>query len=199
VVRRIALTGGIGAGKSTVVDHLRARGFVALDADEIYHDLTGPGQPLLATLVDAFGSAVLDERGALDRPFLAGVVFSDATALARLNAITHGPIGRALRRQLDAATGRAVFVAIPLFRAAHREQLELDEVWSIQVTPEVAVERLVEQRGMTPDAVRERIAHQMTNREREALADEVVWNDGDRDTLRERVDELLSERGLDGH
>ena len=198
-MRRIALAGGIGAGKSTVVDHLRARGFVAVDADEVYADLTRPGEPLLDVVVDAFGSAALTPQGALDRPFVAAVVFNDTTALARLNAITHRAVAEEMRRRMDEASGAAVFAAIPLLQAQHRRSLALDEVWAVQVDPAVALGRLVDQRHMTPDEARRRIAAQMSNDDRAALADEVIWNDLDRDALTDRVDELLRERGLDEH
>jgi dephospho-CoA kinase len=198
-VKRIALAGGIGAGKSTVVDYLRALEYLAIDADEVYRDLTATGQPLVATLADAFGRAILTPEGELDRPFVASVVFSDPTALIRLNAITHGPIGREMRRQMDAADAKVVFVAIPLFRDEHRAQLGIDEMWSVQVNPEVAVERLVQQRGMSENSARARIDNQVSNAEREAMADEVIWNNTDRDALRSRIDELLRERGLDGY
>jgi dephospho-CoA kinase len=198
-VKRIALAGGIGAGKSTVIDYVRAQGFVAIDADEVYRDLVAPGQPLLATLVDAFGTAVLTPDREFDRSFVAAVVFHDASALARLNAITHPLVGREMRRQLDAASGDAAFVAIPLLRPEHRDDLDLDEIWSIQVGPEIALERLVAQRAMTEDEARARISHQMSNAEREQFADEVIWNNTDRDALRARIDELLRERGLSGH
>ena len=198
-VKRIALAGGIGAGKSTVVDYLRAEGFVAIDADEVYHDLVAPGRPLLTALVDAFGTAILAEDGELDRAFLASVVFRDPTALARLNAITHPAVGREMRRQLEAAGGDAAFAAIPLFRAEHRRELQLDQVWAIVVNPELARERLVTQRAMSEAEVNRRIERQMTNAERERLADHVIWNNTDRDALRDRVDELLRECGLRGH
>ncbi|NNN07661.1 MAG: dephospho-CoA kinase [Acidimicrobiaceae bacterium] len=196
-MKRIALGGGIGAGKSTVVDHLRARGYVAIDADEVYRDLVARQQPLLATLVDAFGTAILTSDGELDRSFLSSVVFSDRSALNRLNAITHPIVGREMRRALDAASGDVAFVAIPLLRSEHRHQLALDEVWSIQVASEVAIDRLVSQRAMSVREARTRIDSQMSNAEREYLADEVIWNNADRDALRGRVDELLRSRGLD--
>lgn len=198
-VKRIALAGGIGAGKSTVLDYLRAQGFVTLDADEVYADLVEPGQPLLAALVDAFGTAILTPEAGLDRAFVSAVVFHDDTALARLNAITHPDVGRAMRQQLDAVTGQAAFVAIPLLRAEHRHDLSLDEIWSVQVSPEIAVERLVAQRAMTRDEALARISHQMSNDERESIADVVIWNNTDRDALRDRIDELLREGGLGGH
>jgi dephospho-CoA kinase len=197
-MKRIAVAGGIGAGKSTVVEYLRAKGFLAIDADEVYRDITAPGSPLLSVLVDAFGSAILDADRELDRAFLSSIVFADATALRRLNGITHPAIGREIQRQLDSAVGDASFVAIPLYRAEHRRQLELDEMWAVQVSPEIALERLVQQRAMSEESARARIEAQMSNGERETLADEVVWNNEDRDALRVRIDELLRERGLDG-
>ena len=198
-VRRIAVVGGIGAGKSTVVDYLRSRDFVAVDADEVYAQLVRRGQPLLAVLVDAFGTAILTPDGELDRRFVSSVVFADPSALRRLDAITHPWVGREMRRQLDAAEGRAVFAALPLYRPEHRDSLALDEVWAVQVAPEVAVDRLVQQRTMSEDDARARLASQMGNDERAALADEVIWNNTSREDLRERVDELLRERGIDGH
>lgn len=172
---------------------------MAIDADEVYAQLVDRGQPLLSTLVDAFGSAIITPDGELDRPFLASIVFADPTALTRLDAITHPLVGREMRRQLDAAAGPAVFAALPLFRPEHRESLALDEVWSVQVAPDIAVQRLVEQRAMSESDARARIASQMSNSEREALVDEVIWNNTDRGALTDRVDELLRERGLDGH
>jgi len=198
-VKRIVLAGGIGAGKSTVVDYLRSMDYVAVDADEVYRDLVSRGQPLLGVLVDAFGSAVLTADGELNRTFLASVVFADASARSRLDAITHPAVGREMRSQLDAATGDAVFAAIPLFRPEHRDALSIDEVWSVQVAPEIAIDRLVDQRGMSEADARARIASQMSNEQREHFADEIIWNNTDRDALRTRVDELLAERGLDGH
>ena len=195
-MKRIALAGGIGAGKSTVVDHLRARGFVAIDADEVYADLTRPGEPRLSVLVDAFGSAVLDEHGALDRAFLAAVVFHDRSALRRLNVIAHPRVTAEIRRRMDEVNASAVFTAIPLLGEHHRAALALDEVWSIQVEPHVAIDRLVAQRSMSDEEARRRIDAQMGNDERAALADQVVWNNQDRQSLRGRIDEMLSERGL---
>ena len=195
-VKRIALAGGIGAGKSTVVDYLRSINFVAIDADEVYRDLVGAGQPLLDILVDAFGDAILTPDRELDRVFLATLVFQDPTALARLNSITHPPVGKEMRHQLDGATGLAVFAAIPLFREEHRRELALDEVWSVQVMSEIAIERLVDQRGLSAESAEARIASQMSNQERERLADEVIWNNTDRESLKTRIDELIRERGL---
>jgi dephospho-CoA kinase len=128
-MKRIAVAGGIGAGKTAATDRLSSLGYEVIDADEVAHQITEPGQPAWQALRDAFGDAVLSTDQSLDRAFVAQIVFNDASALQRLNLITHGYIGREIVRRLDAATGRAVFVALPLYRPEHRDTFKFDETW----------------------------------------------------------------------
>jgi dephospho-CoA kinase len=195
-VKRIVIAGGIGAGKSAVAQRLTGLGFSVVDADDVAHDVTAPGSATLAALVDAFGSAVLESSGALDRAFVADVVFHDASALRRLNAITHGPIGVEILRRLDAAEGDAVFCAIPLFRSEHRAAFSLDAVWSVQVSPETAVRRLIDGRGFGEADARARLANQMGNDERASMVDRVLWNEGTLDELYTELDAALADVGL---
>jgi len=195
-MKRIVIAGGIGAGKSAVGDRLQSEGFTVVDADDVAHDVTSPGSATLSALVDAFGSAVMDAEGSLDRAFVAEVVFHDASALRRLNAITHGPIGVEIIRRLDAADGEAVFAAIPLFRPEHRAAFSLDAVWSVQVSPETALRRLIDGRGFSEADARARLANQMSNDERAASVDRVLWNEGTLDELYAELDSALDESGL---
>ncbi len=195
-MKRIVIAGGIGAGKSAVGDRLRHLGFTVVDADDVAHDVTKPGSPTLSALVDAFGSAVLNDDGTLDRAFVAEVVFHDPSALRRLNAITHPAIGVEVAQRLSAADGEAVFAAIPLFRPEHRAAFSLDAVWSVQVSPETAVRRLIDGRGFSEADARARLATQMSNDERAALADRVLWNEGTIDDLYAELDAALSDAGL---
>lgn len=195
-MKRIAVVGGIGAGKSTVTARLGALGWPIVDADLIARSVTAKGTRAWQALRDAFGDAVLDGRGEVDRAFLADVVFHDASALERLNTITHGPIGAEMARQLTACTGPAAFVAIPLYRPEHRAGLGLDAVWAVQVSPETAVDRLVRLRGFSEDDARARLANQMGNEERAAVADRVIWNEGSLEELYVAVDDELAEEGL---
>ena len=195
-VKRIVIAGGIGAGKSVVGDHLRSLGFTVVDADDVAHDVTKPGSPTLSALVDAFGSAVLDQTGSLDRAFVAEVVFHDPSALRRLNAITHGPIGVEIATRLDAARGDAVFAAIPLYRPEHRVAFAVDAVWSVQVSPETAIRRLIDGRGFSEADARARLATQMSNDERATLADRVFWNEGTLEELFAGFDAALAEEEL---
>ena len=195
-MQRIALAGGIGAGKSTVAAYLASRGHFVLDADDVARYVVEPGQGAYRALVDAFGSAVLTDRDEIDRAYVAEVVFHDASALRRLNAITHGPIGSELVRRLHEATGAAAFVALPLFRAEHRSLLGLNEVWAVVSDPAIALERLTTGRQMSSDDAAARLRVQMPNDRRVALADVTVWNNGTVENLYAQVDELLTQRGL---
>ena len=195
-MRRIVIAGGIGAGKSAVADRLGHLGFRVVDADDVAHDVTGPGTPTLSVLVDAFGGAVLASDGSLDRAFVAELVFHDSSALRRLNAITHGPIGVEIAQRLAAADGDAVFAAIPLFRPEHRAAFSVDEVWSVQVSPETAVRRLIDGRGFSEADARARLASQISNDERAATVDRVLWNEGTVDELVAELDVVLGDAGL---
>ncbi len=197
-MKRIAVTGAIGAGKSAVTDLLGARGFAVVDADLIARQVVEPGQPAWRALVDAFGSAVLDGEGRIDRPFLAEVAFSDPAALTRLNAITHPRIGEEMARQLAEATGAAAFVALPLYREEHRAALGLDEVWAVTCAPETAVTRLVARRGFSEADARARLGAQVDDETRRRLADRVIENDGTFEELAQAVEAALVEAGIRG-
>ncbi|MHB1089230.1 MAG: dephospho-CoA kinase [Acidimicrobiales bacterium] len=195
-MKRIAIAGGIGAGKSEATKYLVQRGYAVIDADEVARKVVEPGRPAWRALRDGFGDAVLCGDLTLDREFLAQVVFSDPAALRRLNSITHVHIGAEILRTLDATTATAVFIALPLFRLEHRRAFGLDEAWSVQASPEVALARLVRYRGMAEDDARARLASQMSNDERAALVDHVIWNDGTIDDLHAQLDVRLRQSGL---
>ena len=195
MVKRIAIAGGIGAGKSAVTHRLREFGYSVVDADDVAHDVTVQGSTTWQALRDAFGDAVLTDNGALDRAFVAQVVFHDPSSLRRLNQITHGAIGQSIRRTMDEATGGQIFVALPLFRPEHRALFALDEVWAILVDKEIAVRRLVQLRGFSEEDARARVANQMNNDERTNIVDRVIWNNGTLEQLLEHLDDALTALG----
>ena len=196
-MKRIVIAGGIGAGKSATSEHLVSLGWPVIDSDKIAHNVTEPGLPAYLALRDAFGDAVLSEDGTLDRTFLADVVFHDHSALRRLNLITHGHIGIEILHQLDTTTGPAAFIALPLFRPEHRELLQLDEVWAVLVQPETALARLIEYRGFTLADATARLESQMSNAQRTAIVDRVIWNEGTLDELHQQLATALQESGLE--
>jgi dephospho-CoA kinase len=189
----VGLTGGIGSGKSTVAALLAAHGAVVIDADDITRELQQPGTPVLAAMVDRFGAEILQVDGSLDRQAVADLVFSDPAALADLNAIVHPAVGAEIARRLqaEAATedpGRVVVLDVPLLVESGRADMAATIV--VDVDPEVAVHRLVDQRGMTEADARARMARQAAREDRLARADLVVDNSGDLDALRRRVEEV---------
>jgi len=186
----IGLTGGIGAGKSSVSSLLASRGAVIIDADAIVHELQRPGQPVVASIAARFGEHLIGEDGALDRAALATIVFGDADALKDLNGIVHPAVGVDINRRVDAQVGtdHVVVLDIPLLAENPRPGLAATVVVDCPV--DVAVERLMHQRGFSESDARARIARQVSREQRLALATRVIDNSGDRATLERRVDEL---------
>jgi dephospho-CoA kinase len=194
-VKRVALAGGIGAGKTAVAERLTYLGWPVIDADVIARKVVQKGEPAWRALRDAFGTAVLDSEGQVDRAFLAEIVFHDESALRRLNNVTHGYIGEEILRELDGTNAPVVFVALPLYRAEHRASLQLDEAWAILADPATAIERLVSLRGFSEEDARARLAAQMKNDERAEIVDRVIWNDGTLEDLYGHLDEALEALG----
>ncbi len=188
----LGLAGGIGSGKSAVADQLVDRGAVLIDADQVAREVVAPGGPAYQPLVDRFGPGIVDAGGRIDRPALAALAFGDAAALADLNAITHPAIGVAMieRRQALADTDAVVVLAIPLLTAAHRQTVGLDAVVVVDCPVELAVERLVTQRGMDRTDAEARVAAQISREERLAEADFVLDNSSTREHLADEVDRL---------
>ncbi|MEO7428249.1 MAG: dephospho-CoA kinase [Acidimicrobiales bacterium] len=174
----IGLTGGIGSGKSTVSALLADLGAVVIDADAITRDLQRPGTPVLEAMVERFGDGILAADGTLDRQAVADIVFTDADALADLGRIVHPAVGAEIARRLEAEvpTDHLVVLDVPLLVESGRDDMAALVV--VDVDPEIAVGRLVEQRGMSEDDARARMARQASRAERLAKADVVIDNSG---------------------
>ena len=190
----VGLTGGIGSGKSTVSGLLEERGAVIVDADRIAREVVAPGGPAYQPVVDRFGPGVVGADGAIDRPALAKVVFADPAARADLEAITHPVVGAAMAERLtaEAGTDNVVVLDVPLLVEGGRGRAGLPHgvaaVVVVDAPPEVAVGRLVRDRGMKAADVEARMAAQATREERLALADVVIDNSRSPDELRGEVE-----------
>lgn len=172
---------------------LAEHGAVVVDADAIVHDVQAPGSPVLAAIVDEFGSDVVRPDGTLDRPALGARVFGHPERLAALNALVHPAVREESQRRFrEALAGdpRAVVVYdVPLL-AESRGTGEWDLVVVAHAPAEQRVQRLVAQRGLSEADARARIASQAGDDERLALADVVIDTTGDLDDTRRQVDEL---------
>jgi dephospho-CoA kinase len=174
----IGLTGGIGSGKSTVSALLAQRGAVIIDADAITRELQQPGTPVFDAMVERFGPGILAGDGTLDRQAVADIVFADPEALADLGGIVHPAVGAEIAQRLqdEAETDHLVVLDVPLLVESGRSDMAALVV--VDVDPEIAVQRLVAQRGMREDDARARMARQVSREERVAKADVVLDNSG---------------------
>lgn len=192
-VLRVGLTGGTGAGKSTVARRLAERGAVVVDADVLARGVLAPGTPGLAAVVEEFGPGVLTPDGALDRASLAAVAFSSPDRRRALEAITHPRIAARSHQLFGAAPPDAVVVHdVPLL-VEKRMGANYHLVLVVDAPEDVRVARLVE-RGLTGADARARIAAQAGDAERRAAADVWLDNSGDQTALESHVDRLWDER-----
>jgi dephospho-CoA kinase len=185
----IGLTGGIGAGKSTVSARLAEKGAVIIDADAITRELQQPGTAVFDAMVERFGPGIVAPDGTLDRQAVADLVFNDPDALQDLNGIVHPAVGVEIATRLaaEADTDHLVVLDVPLLVESGRDDLAALVV--VDVDPEVAVARLVEHRGMQEADARARMARQVPRAERLAKADLVIDNSGTLEDLAAQVDE----------
>ena len=188
----IGLTGGIGSGKSSVAHLFAERGAVVVDADVLAHAATAPGGAAHAAVIERFGPGIVAPDGSIDRGALADLVFADPAARTDLEALVHPAVLEAIDRRLtaEAATDSVVVVVVPLLVEVGWDGA--DAVVVVDCPEEVAIRRLVEERGMDEADVRRRLAAQADRATRLARADHVLTNDGTLDDLRRQVDALWS-------
>lgn len=193
-VLRVGLTGGIGAGKSTVARVLTESGAHLVDADRIAREVVEPGSAGLARLVETFGDGIVGSDGALDRPALAALAFADDESRAALNAIMHPLIGARTQQRIDQAPDGAIVVQdIPLLIEGGMAPL-FDLVLVVDLDAEIRLQRLVEFRGMAEDDARARMAAQASDAQRRAVADVLIDNRGTPEELETAVRALWRDR-----
>lgn len=195
-VIEFGLTGGIGSGKSTVGRMLVARGAVLVDADQIVRDLQRPGELVFDAMVARWGDGIVAESGELDRAAVAAIVFSNDDELSALNAIVHPAVAEHTQAKLDALADSDVAVVhdIPLLVQPGGELLTSRELanWAgiivVDTPTELAVARVVADRGMAPADVEARMEAQATREERRAHADFLIDNSSDLNHLETEVE-----------
>ena len=189
---RVALTGGIATGKSTVLRRMRAAGLATIDADVLARQVIAPGAPAYAAVVARFGPEVIDDTGAVDRRALAAVVFADPSARRELEAIVHPAVYEAIAgwfAALPADTPLAI-ADIPLLFETGREG-DFDAVVVVACPREEQVRRVIARDGVTRDEAEARIAAQWPIERKVAAADHVIWTTGTVAATERQVDELV--------
>ena len=188
----IGLTGGIGCGKSEVSRLLADRGAIIVDADLIVRELQQPGGEIFNKIVEMFGTSVVAEDGSLNRGAVANEVFKDKEVLKKLNELIHPVVRRVMNERVKSYsdTSKIVVLDIPLLVENPREGL--DGVVVVDLDPEIAVARIVDQRKMNIDDARARVANQSSREQRKAIANFLIDNSGDRKALDLQVDAAWS-------
>ena len=177
----LGLTGGTGTGKSTLAKFLGRRGARLIDADKVGHVVLETNTKVRSALEDAFGTSIFGENGTIDRKKLGDLVFGDAAALARLNAIVHPPLLEQLREELNRARLDAALPLVVVDAALIAEWGIMDwfDALVVVTAPRGIVEARLAAKGLGPEAIARRISSQLPDEERIKNAAMVVQNDGD--------------------
>ena len=192
----IGITGGIGSGKSAVVEMIKSSGYVVLSADGISHEIMLPGSPVVERLAGVFGQDILNpEDRSLKRQALADKVFVSAESTEKLNEIVQTAIKDELIRRLNALEAYEpailVFVEIPLLYEAGWDDL-CDKVWCITASEKVRIKRVMQRDGISRRSARIRMERQMPEANKVAKADVVIYNDGTIEELQIKVEKAIA-------
>jgi len=188
-VLSVGLTGGIGSGKSAAARVFAELGAIVIDADEVAHELTGAGAPLVEDVAREFGADLVDEDGRLDRRRLRALVFDDPARRRRLEALLHPAIRAEMDRRRALARGPYCVLCIPLLVEAGQADM-VDRVLVVDAPEGLRVERVMRRDGASRETVEGILRAQIGREQRLAAADDVIANDGDLERLRAQVVEL---------
>ena len=186
----IALTGGIGSGKTTVASRWAELGATEIDADLLAREVVEPGSEGLSAVTARFGDQVLNPDGSLDRAALAAVAFSTEETRKDLEALLHPRIQELAAERVKGLEGTIVYI-IPLL-AETNSKLNFDRIVTVSCDEAVRLDRLITLRGMSKEEALSRIAAQASDTEREAKADTIIDSNCPMDELLARADEVFT-------
>ena len=183
----VGLTGGIGSGKTAVADAFARLGVEVVDTDALAHRLSARGQPGFDAIIGEFGTGILQPDGELDRAALRRLVFADAGARARLEAVLHPLIGAEVARQVEVWVGAYGVVVVPLLLERVGLRSLVDRILVVDCPEEEQVRRVVARNGLSPAEVRAIMAAQFNRDRRLAAADEILDNAGPPEAIEPQV------------
>ena len=186
----VGLTGGIGSGKSTVADAFVELGAALVDTDAIAHELTAPGGAAMPALIAAFGPAIADPSGALDRAAMRRLAFADPGVRQHLEGILHPMIRQLSDARCRAASAPYVILAVPLLVESGSYRERCQRILVVDCPESLQIARVMARNGISEAEVRAILAAQASREARLAIADDVVVNDGERTILYRAVADL---------
>lgn len=193
----LGVTGGVGSGKSTVLNHLQeAYGARIIQADLVARELMEPGGASYLAVTKAFGPEILLADGTIDRMMLSNIIFKDDEKRVLLNSLTHPLVKAEVSRRIREASEDPVVYEAALPVEAYMQEL-CDEVWFIHVPPEIRIIRLMASRGYSREKCLAIMATQPTDEEFTALSQRVIENGGTEEETRATVDGILKELGYE--
>lgn len=189
----IGITGGVGSGKSAVLDYLReAYGAYVCQMDETARELQRKDMPCYEEIINTFGTEVLREDGELDRQKLGQIVFSDGEKLRKLNAIVHPAVFRQVQREIDEKEKEGVRLFIVEAALLTEEGIALcDEMWYIYAPADVRRERLKRSRGYTDEKISQMIASQPEEEAFRKVCKVVIDNSGTQEETMRQIGEYI--------
>lgn len=191
---KIALTGVMGAGKSKAAALLKAAGIAVIDCDEINRCLLNRGELGYQKVLALFGNRLLDANQNLNPQRLSDQIFHDAQKKRQLEAILHPLIQREVLRQIEQCQAALIVVEVPLLFEVHWEAM-FDEVWVVCCDEATLLARLQTYRHVSHEEAQRRLSHQMTQEEKCAKADVILYNNGDEIALKRQIEEQLRRLG----
>lgn len=189
----IGLTGSIATGKSTVTGYLLEKGYPVIDSDKLARTVVTLGHPVLEQIKKCFGDGVIMADGHLDRKALGSIIFKDAQARQKLNAITHPAINKEMTDQIamyQKKGHKLIFCDVPLLYESHMES-SFDAIWVVYVPEAVQKNRLITREGISQTEADEKIASQLSIEKKKEMADQVIMNDGSKEETYKNIEKLL--------
>jgi dephospho-CoA kinase len=186
---RIGLTGGIGSGKTTVANYFSSLAIEVIDADEIVHDISAPGQACFSSITECFGEDILNADGAINRQLLAEKVFKNETARKKLEAILHPAVRAAMQLAVQEARSPYCILVIPLLVETGFTEL-VDRVLVVTAEREKRIAWIKQRNGLNEDQIESIMAAQASDEQRNKIADDIIENNGSLDSLFRQVENL---------
>ena len=191
-MKKIGLTGVMGAGKSSVIELLKKQGITVLDCDCINAQLLKKGEKGYCGLVSCFGDCLLDESREIDKQKMSDVIFSNKDKKAQAEAILHPLIKEGIFKALKQHEKEAIVVVeVPLLFEVQWQD-SFDEVWVVSCQKEILLERLMKYRHIDQKEALRRLAHQISQEEKEAMADVVFYNNSTKENLNRQICDILN-------